>query len=225
MADPAPLDFFTVVDTQRAIRRFRPDLVPDDALRRVLEAATRAPSARGAEPWFFVVARDAALRARIAAAYRRAWEAARTVTAQADLDADLKDRPHYARMMRGVDALARQLATVPVLIACCLDHRQLGPIAGPDGTLRSPCAAYASIFPAVQNLLLAARALGLGTTLTTLHRGVEDELAAALAIPPGVEVAALVPLGYPADHFGPTRRKSLDAVAFLDGWGRPLPRR
>jgi nitroreductase len=128
-------------------------------------------------------------------------------------------------MMRGVDALAEHLGTVPVLIACCLDHRQLGPIAAPDGTLRAPCAAYASIFPAVQNLLLAARALGLGTTLTTLHRGFEDDLAAALAIPAQVEVVALVPLGYPADRFGPTRRKPVDAIAFLDGWGRPLPPR
>jgi len=223
-ADPTPLDFFAVVDSQRAIRRFRPDPVPDAVLRRILEAATRAPSARGAEPWAFVVVRDAALRARIATAYRRAWDAARTVTAQADLDADVKAQPHYARMMRGVDALAEHLADVPVLIACCLDHRRLGPIAAPDGTLRSPCAAYASIFPAVQNLLLAARALGLGTTLTTLHRGFEDELVALLALPARVEVAALVPLGYPADRFGPTRRKPLASVAFLDGWGTPLVR-
>ena len=225
MADPTPLDFFAVVESQRAIRRFRPDPVPDHVLHRILEAATRAPSARGAEPWFFVVVRDPALRARIAAAYLRAWEAARTITEQADLDADVKGSPHYARMMRGVDALAEHLGTVPVLIACCLDHRQLGPIAAPDGTLRSPCAAYASIFPAVQNLLLAARALGLGTTLTTLHRGFEDDLAATLAIPAQVEVAALIPLGYPADRFGPTRRKPVEAVAFLDGWGRPLPPR
>jgi nitroreductase len=217
-------DFFTVVDTQRAIRRFLPDPVPDALVRRVLEAATRAPSARSAEPWAFVVVRDAKLRAAIGEQYRRAWEAAGALARDADLDADLKDRPHYARMMRGVDALAAELGRVPVLVACCLDHAQLGPIAAPDGTLRSPCAAYASIFPAVQNLLLAARALGLGTTLTTLHRGFEDELKRLLDVPPSAEVAALVPLGYPADRFGPTRRKPVDAVAFLDRWSRPLPR-
>ena len=80
----------------------------------------------------------------------------------------------------------------------------------------------ASAYPAVQNLLLAARALGLGTTLTTLHRTFEDALRRLLAIPPEVEVAALVPLGYPADGFGPTRRKPVEAVTFRDRWGSPF---
>jgi len=174
----APLDFFTVVDTQRALRRFRPAPVSDAAIRRILAAATRAPSARGAEPWFFVVVCAAATRAAIAARYRAAWQAGERFTAATDADRDLRGRPHYARMMRAARTLAADLAAAPVLIVCCLDHRQLGPIAGPDGTLLSPVAAYASIFPAVQNLLLAARALGLGTTLTTLHRGFESDLKA-----------------------------------------------
>jgi nitroreductase len=74
----------------------------------------------------------------------------------------------------------------------------------------------------VQNLLLAARALGLGTTLTTLHRGFEPVLKALLDVPEEVEVVAVVPLGYPADRFGPTRRRPVEEVAFLDRWGRPL---
>jgi nitroreductase len=216
------LDFFTVVDTQRAIRRFRADPVPDATLRRVLEAATRAPSARGAEPWFFLVVRDAALRAAIAARYRAAWELGERFTAATDADRDVAARAHYARMMRAARALAMDLSAAPVLVVCCLDRAQLGPIAAPDGTLVAPAAAYASIFPAVQNLLLAARALGLGTTLTTLHRGFEDELKTLLAIPPAVEVAAIVPLGWPADRFGPTRRKPVEEVAFADRWGRRL---
>jgi nitroreductase len=216
------MDFFAVVDTQRALRRFRPDPVPDAALDRILAAATRAPSARGAEPWYFVVVRDAALRAAIGADYRRAWTAAKA--AAADADRDVRDRPHYARMMRAADALAAELGTVPVLIVCCLDHAQLGPIAAPDGGLRSPVAAYASIFPAVQNLCLAARALGLGTTLTTLHTAFAPTLAARLGIPPSVEVVALVPVGYPRDRFGPTRRKPVEEVAFLDRWGAPWPK-
>ncbi len=218
----APLDFFTVVDTQRALRRFRPDPVSDAAIRRILAAATRAPSARGAEPWFFVVVRAAATRAAIAARYRAAWEAGERFTAATDADRDLRGRPHYARMMRAARALAADLAAAPVLIVCCLDHRQLGPIAGPDGTLLSPVAAYASIFPAVQNLLLAARALGLGTTLTTLHRGFESDLKALLEVPAAVEVVAIVPLGHPADRFGPTRRRPVARVAFRDRWGKPF---
>src|SRR5262245_54995606 len=123
MAD-APLDFFAIVDTQRALRRFRPDPVPDAALRRVLAAACRVPSARGAEPWFFVVVRDAATRAAIGRHYRDAWDVADRFTAATDADRDLRERPHYARMMRAATALAAHLADAPVLIVCCLDHRQ-----------------------------------------------------------------------------------------------------
>jgi len=217
-----PLDFFTVVETQRALRRFRPDPVPDAAIRRILAAATRAPSARGAEPWFFVVVRDERTRAAIGARYRAAWEVAELRAASSDADRDVRDRPHYARMMRAARSLALHFAAAPVLIVCCLDHAQLGPLAGPDCTLRSPLAAYASIFPAVQNLLLAARALGLGTTLTTLHRAFEPALKAILDIPAAVEAVALVPLGYPIDRHGPTRRKPVEEVAFLDRWGQPF---
>jgi nitroreductase len=216
------MDFFTVVDTQRALRRFRPDPVPDALLRRVLAAATRAPSARGAEPWFFVVVRDERTRATIGERYLAAWEAGERFTESTDADRDVRERPHYARMMRAARDLATHFAAAPVLIVCCLDHAQLGPIAAPDGTLRAPVAAYASVFPAVQNLLLAARALGLGTTLTTLHRTFEDVLKEVLAIPPRVEVVAVVPLGYPLDSFGPTRRKAVGEVAFRERWGNPF---
>jgi nitroreductase len=216
------MEFFAVVDTQRALRRFLPDPVPAAAIRRVLEAATRAPSARGAEPWNFVVVQDPELRAAIARGYQRAWDEGRRRTAATEGDADIAARPHYAGMMRAAGALARELAAVPVLVVCCLDAAQLGPIAGPAGELRSPVAAWASIFPAVQNLMLAARALGLGTTLTTLHVAFEAELRALLAIPPAVHVAAVVPLGFPRDRFGPTTRKPVAEVTFADRWGSPF---
>jgi nitroreductase len=216
------MDFFAVVDTQRALRRFRPDPVADDLVRRVLEAATRAPSARGSEPWAFVVVRDPALRSAIGTRYLEAWNAGERFTGATDADRDVRDAPHYARMMRAAAALARTLAEVPVLIVCGLDHGRLGPLADGHGGLRSPAAAYASIFPAVQNLLLAARALGLGTTLTTLHHAFEPELRSLLALPATIEPVALVPLGHPRDRFGPTRRRPLAEVAFLDRWGAPL---
>lgn len=212
------MDFFEVVDTQRAIRRFRGEPVEDELLARVLSAATRAPSARGAEPWGFVVVRDAGRRAAIASLYRQAWEAADAFTRATDADRDVRDRPHYTRMMAAAGRLATTLADAPVLIVCCLDHAQLGPI-------RSPVAAYASILPAAQNLCLAARALGLGTTLTTLHTAFEPQLKAVLAIPPAVEPVVLVPLGWPSDRFGPTRRRPVNEVAYLDAWGAPLPMR
>lgn len=215
--------FFTLVETQRALRRFRADPVPLSLVRRVLAAATHAPSARGAEPWAFIVVRDPSRRAAIADRYRAAWQAGEEFTSATDADRDVRDRPHYVRMMRGARDLATHLAEVPLLVVCCLDHTQLGPLAGPAGTLRSPVAAYASIFPAVQNLLLAAHALGLGTTLTTLHRLFEQDLRALLDLPAALEPVAIVPLGWPRDRPGPTRRKPIDQVAFLDRWGGPFP--
>jgi nitroreductase len=96
----AEADFFTVVDTQRALRRFRPDPVPDAAIRRIIAAATRAPSARGAEPWAFVVVRDPTTRAAIGERYLAAWTAGEEFTAATDADSDVRNQPHYARMMR-----------------------------------------------------------------------------------------------------------------------------
>ena len=217
------MDFFEVVETQRALRRFRPEPVTNAALHRILDAATRAPSARGAEPWVFVVVRDRGLREEIGRRYREAWEAGQRYTHDTDADRDVRALPHYERMMRAAGELGATLHRAPVVIACCLDHSRLGPLAGPDGSLRAPAAAYASIFPAVQNLLLAARALGLGTTLTTLHRTFEGDLRMLLGLPAHIEVAALVPLGHPSDRFGPTRRRPLSEVAYLDRWGTPLP--
>jgi nitroreductase len=213
-------DVFAVVDTQRAIRRFRPDPVPDALVHRLIAAATRAPSARGAEPWAFVVVRDTATRAAIGAAYRAAWEAAEPVVAAGD--ADVRGAAHYPRMMRAVRHLAAHLGDVPVLIACGLDHERLGPIAAPGGGLAAPAAAYGSIFPAVQNLLLAARALGLGAALTTLHRGFEAQLGELLGLPATIEVVALVPVGWPVDRYGPTRRRPVEVVAHRDRWGTPF---
>jgi len=106
-----------------------------------------------------------------------------------------------------------------VLIACCLDRSRLGPIVDANGRILSPAAAYASILPAVQNLLLAARALGLGTTLTTLHAAFEAPLRAALALPSHLDVVALVPVGYAQDRFGPTRRRPVEEIASLDRYG------
>lgn len=222
--DPSGSDLFEALHTQSAVRRFRADPVPDTVLRQVLEAATHAPSARNAQPWHFVAVEDAALRAAIGGLYLAAWEQARTRSERTDADADIKHRPGYGRMMERVDDLARHLGDVPVLVLACLDTRELGPLVDERGRIRSPLAAYASILPAVQNLMLAARGLGLGTTLTTLTSGVEDDLRAIVALPRELHVAALIPLGYPRRRFRATRRRPLEEVASLDRYGAPLRR-
>jgi nitroreductase/uncharacterized protein YndB with AHSA1/START domain len=217
-------DLFTAIHTLRAVRRFRPDPVPDTALHHVIEAATRAASARNTQPWYFVVARSEAKKAEIARLYLEAWRQAQAYTAQTGADADIMARPDYEGMMRSVNELAEQLKDVPVLILACVDTRQLGPLADSSGRILSPQSAYASIFPAVQNLMLAARGLGLGTTLTTVFASVEGQLRLVLGIPEHVHIAALIPLGYPRTPFRATNRKALGEVAFLDQWGVKLVR-
>jgi nitroreductase len=121
-------------------------------------------------------------------------------------------------MMTAVDDLAVHLGESPALILACLDTRKLGRMADGAGTIVSPQSAYASIFPAVQNLMLAARGLGLGTTLTTLHAAVEGEIRSLLGIPPHMHVAALIPLGYPLKAFRVTKRRPAGEVLFYDRW-------
>lgn len=215
-------DLFETLHTLRSVRHFRPDPLPDSTLRAIIEAATRAPSARNAQPWYFLAVRDPNVKRTVAALYLAAWQQAQRYTSAVDADADIKNRPDYGRMMRSVDTLATHLGSAPVIVLALLDTTQLGPMADGQGTILAPQSAYASIFPAVQNLMLAARGLGVGSTLTTVFSSVEAEIRDAAGIPPHMHIAALVPLGYPRQPFRVTKRKPLDAVAFLDRWGQKL---
>ena len=215
-------DLFDALRTLSSVRRFRPDPIPNSVLRHVIEAATHAPSARNAQPWYFLVVREPDAKRAIAALYLAAWRRAQAFTAAANADADIKDRPGYTRMMRAVDQLATHLDSAPALVLACLDTTQLGPMADGAGTVLAPQSAYASIFPAVQNLMLAARGLGLGSTLTTVYAGVEADLKAVVGVPAHVHIAALVPLGYPMGSFRVTTRKPVDAVLFAERWGARL---
>ena len=202
------MDLFEAMHTQRAVRRFKPDPVPSAAVSRVLDAATRAPSGGNSQPWSFVVLRDAAVRRQVGALYRDAWEAGGIDRFTSDPD------PAKARVYKSAKYLADRMGEAPVLILACIEAGGSGP----------SITTGASIYPAVQNLMLAARALGLGTVITTIHRGREREIKDLLGIPEGVTTAALIPMGYPAEGagFGPVRRRPTSEVAHLDGWGQPL---
>ena len=187
--------------TQRAIRRLKPDPIPDRELRHILEAAIRAPSGGNAQPWHYVVLRDGELRARFAELYREAWWAKRK-------DAGINgpdDIPESNRTMRSAMRLADEIGDAPVLVLICATARGAG--------------AMGSVIPSVQNLLLAARALGIGGTITTLHAQVEQRVHALLGIPETAQVVYCVPLGYPRGHFGAASRKPLAEVCSLDRWG------
>jgi len=190
--------------SQRACRAYAADPVPDDDLATILRAATHAPSAENRQPWVFVVVRDPATRAAVAEHTRRLWDAGGRGHARRSLTPPL---------FAGVDRFMTEgYGAAPMLVVVAGDGR--------DGLL--PAVLAASVFPAVQNLLLAAAALGYGSALTTLAAHDPAGLAASVGLPDGVHPLAVVPLGRPAARLGPPRRRPLAEVAHLDRYGTPF---
>ena len=196
------MEFFDVIRTQRAMRRLKPDPVSDDDLWTILDAAIHAPSGGNAQGWNFIVIRDQEKKKKIGAWYLEGWNRAYGPRRDAML-ADEK----MARLFRSADYLANHMAEVPVLILATQ------PGGFPD------LSSGASIYPAVQNLMLAARAIGLGTTLTTLHRFHEKDVKELLGIPDNVDTMALIPVGHPRGKFGEPRRVPVEKVTYWDEWG------
>jgi nitroreductase len=197
-------DFFDVVHTQRAARTFLPDDIDDETVARVLKAATHAPSAENSQPFVFVVVRDPEVRKTIGEMTARIWSGGARAYEEGRLaPAFLADVDRGA--MGGI-------AAAPVLIVVCGDTRLTLEVALPS-----------SVFPAVQNLLLAAHALGLGSTLTTLPVVAGGELSILLELPPEVVPLAVVPLGHLPKTLGPPRRQPIAEKAHLDRYGNPFP--
>lgn len=210
---PDSLGLLEGLTTTRSIRRYTDEPVPDSALRSMLFAATRAPSGSNRQPFRFVVltdgdaARDA--KALIGAAARRAWGAKRERDGYDRGSGTVDDSPK-ARMARAMQAYVDDFERAPVLVLPCLvRYREPTPTEG------------ASVYPACQNLLLAARALGYGGVLTLWHGLVEAELKARLGVPDGVFMAATITIGKPAGHHGPVRRRPLAELVYADAWGEP----
>jgi nitroreductase len=203
------------IGTTRAIRRYRDEPVPDHVLRDVLFAATRAPSGSNRQPFRFLVLTDGpkALEAKrlVAVGARRAWGTKR-VTDRYDQGSGADTTSPKAAMARTMESYVEHLDEVPVLILPCLiRHRTPNPVEG------------ASIYPACQNLLLAARALGYGGVMTSWNLMVDAELRALLGIPDEVFVAAAITLGRPQGNHGPVRRRPLGELVYLEEWGGPAP--
>ncbi|HYV59262.1 MAG TPA: nitroreductase family protein [Acidimicrobiia bacterium] len=182
-----PRDFLSVVRTQRAHREFTTEPVSDELVEQVLESATFAPSAENTQPWIFIVVRDASARARIGELNRQAWEGGGREFSRPRLTPEV-----FAKVEAGATG---GIANAPVLIVVCGDTSRCV-----EAVLES------SIWPAVQNLLLAANACGLGSALTTITTVFGDELRSLLALPDHVRPLAVVPLGWPARKLGPPRR-------------------
>jgi nitroreductase len=186
--------------TQRSIRRFRPDPVPIDDIHLLVDAAVKAPSGGNMQPARFLLVTDRALIRELGALYREAWWAKRHDEGFHTF-ADLPPLFHPAA------GLADAMQDVPCVVLA-LALRQ---------------APAASVIPAVQNLMLAARALGIGSVPTTLHPSVMDRVYALFDIPDDVGFHFCIPLGYPEGSFGPTKRKPTSETTFLDRWGAPVP--
>ena len=181
-------DLFAVVARQRACREFADTPVADAELAPLLDAAIRAPSAENKQPWEFVIVRDPATRAAIGELTRKAWEAHGRAFSQQRLTPKL-----LAEVDKGATG---GIAAAPVHVVVCADIER-----GLEVTIGS------SIFPAVQNLLLAATAAGLGSALTTITTTYRAELSALLALPEHVVPVAVVPIGHSARPLGPPKRQ------------------
>ncbi len=227
----AEIGLFEAIHTARAIRHVKPDPVPDELIEKVIDAGIRAPSAVNYQNWLFVVVKDAALRQQIGRLYRDAGERIRTEYASR-----LSDRPghmsadKFQRLMSSAAYLREHLGEAPVLLFACLRARSADQaMAGATGSAPAMTqrTTAASIYPAVQNMILACRALGLGTVLTTLHTFAEDEIKALLGLPADVTTYALLPIGYPQDGYqhGPVKRLPVEKVTFLNTMATLWPKK
>lgn len=211
--DPNP-PFFDLVGNMRAMRRLKSDPIPLNLLRKVLDAGIKAPSGMNTQPWAFLVIREPDAKRWFADHYTAAIES-RFGGVIKNREGDNSTR---ARQLRALRYQMDHMHEFPVLLIVCglrdwpfrVPESQRVGLAPPN---------YGAIYPCVQNILLACRALGLGAALTTMHQVFEDELHERFEIPIEYGVVVTIPIGYPLGKFGPVRRKPAENVTYFDRWG------
>ena len=210
------MDLYEALMTTRAMRRFTDEPVDEEDVLAVLRAAVQAPSGGNIQPYRFLVVTDPERRAAIGELYLRAWERyAPAVAAVTPPARDEAAQASWERNVKASDDLARSLGSVPVLILVLMPRISM--VVRDDQGEMDVGPTYASVYPAVQNLVLAARSRGLGTVLTTVYRIHEDELRALCDIPDRYEVVALLPLGHPKGRWGVAPRRPAES---LTSWNR-----
>jgi len=205
-------DVFEIMGTTRSMRRLKPDPVPDALIRKILEAGACAANGGNTQKWRFLVVKDPEIKKKVAVWYKKAFDEVVGPRYASSPPPPGSDAAKYQRQHSAVQYLTDHYHEAPVWIVACLED---GPNPGRG--------AGASIYPAVQNMILAIRALGLGTTLTTRHLLHEKEAEAALGLPPGVHSYAILPVGYPMGKFGPVGRGPLADIVYQDKWGERYP--
>ena len=198
--------------TQRAVRRVRPDPVDPRIVRRCIELALEGPTGSNGQNWEFVVVTERATKERFQVQYRRAW----SLYGRAG-ERVRGDDPQTAKILRSVRWQVDHLPDVPVLVVACLRGGGKVPYVPMPALANS--SHYGSIYPSVQNLLLAARAVGLGASLITLPLWSVTVARRILGLPLSVEPCCVVPLGWPIGRYGPKPRKPVDEVIHLERYG------
>jgi nitroreductase len=219
---------FQAMHTARALRRLKPDAVPDELIAKVIDAGVRAPTGSNLQNWRFVVVKDAARRRQIADLYRASMEIAAKAYVNRKPPAHMT-RERQRTMMSAATYLAEHFAEVPVLILAWLQTTpdQEHPNLPAEQLPTFQRLTGSSIFPAVQNMIVACSALGLGTVLTTVLAYKEDEMRKVLNAPADMRLFAALPIGYPMEGYGhgPVRRLPIDDVTFLDTYGNNWPKK
>jgi nitroreductase len=208
MADST--DVFEILHTTRAMRRLKPDPVPDALIRKILEAGICAANGGNTQRWRFLVIKDPKIKKAVQVLYKRAFDEVVGPRYATSAPPPGVTPERYKRQHAAVEYLTEHYHEAPVWIVACIEDK-----APPNRWAGS------SIYPAVQNMLLAARALGLGSTLTTRHLLYEKEAEAALGLPEGVHSYAILPIGYPMGRFGHVGRGALADFVYQDKWGQP----
>lgn len=213
------IGLYEAMSSLRAVRKLKPDAIPEAVLERVLEAATWAPTGANRQPWRIVLVRSAASKLVLGDLYAGEWNKFAGYYAQQLGGLPAEEQAREQRTLDAGNYLAAHFHEAPVIAVFCFDPKML---AVTDAKLdRLSVVGGGSIYPAVQNLLLAARAEGLGCVLTTLLCIVEAQVNELLAIPEGWGTAAVVPLGYPVGGgHGPIRRRPTTELVFDEAFGR-----
>lgn len=211
------MEVFDAIQTTPACRAYKTDPVPGELIARILAAARCGPTGGNRQPLSFVIVRDETKRRQLRDLYLPIWERYVQGIASGRLATGLAPA-----LLEKVDRFAQGLAEIPVFVVVCYDTTL---VVSPDHALARPSVTGgASIYPAVQNLMLAARALGLGTALTTLACAAEPEVKKLLALPDHIGTAALVTLGWPAEPFPrKLKRRPLAEICFAETWGEVMP--
>jgi nitroreductase len=209
------LDLYEAMSTQRAVRRLKPDPIPEEVLQRVLTAAMWAPTGGNVQPFRLLAVSDSTKLSTIQTLYQQEWsEYTKAMRAAGDQLPEARQR-----MMRAGDYLAAHMSEVPVLMVVCFNSALM---AITDAGLNRPSiVGGGSVYTAVQNLMLACRAEGLGCVLTTLLCFREQEMKSLLGIPEEWGTCAAVPIGYPVlKGYGPIARRPAGKMVFQDTWGQ-----